>query len=286
MKAHLDCIPCQLRQTLKILRMSTDDRDLQEQVLRDDVNHMAGIRWDCDPMTLMKHSYDRITQVTGNKDPYRDLKIESNDEVLQLYPELQQHIQQSDDALLTAFKLAVAGNIMDFGAMDSFNIEETIQHVLKSDFAKNDYQRFRASLQKASSLLLFADNAGEVVLDKLLLETILRQHPLERVTVVVKEQPILNDATMEDVDYIGLSALPNIEFRQVNTTNSDGNAIWMPKEAILWIQEHDLVISKGQANYESLSEYTGLYFLLIAKCPIVAEDTGTYHGALIFSYTS
>lgn len=286
MKANLDCIPCQLRQTLKILRMSTDDRGVQEKVLRDAVIHVARNRWDCDPMTLMKQVFDMMTQATGNKDPYRELKVESNDEVLQLYPELQRHIQDSDDALFTAFKLAVAGNIMDFGAKDHFDIQETIQHVLKTDFAKNDYQQFSASLQGASSLLLFADNAGEIVLDKLLLETIMQHRSLDKITVVVKEHPILNDATMQDVDYTGLSTVPNIQFRQVNTTTSNGHAAWMPEEAAAWIQEHDLVLSKGQANYESLSEYKGVYFLLIAKCPIVADDAGTYNGALIFTYTS
>jgi hypothetical protein len=234
---------------------------------------------------MMKQTYDMIMQVTGNVDPYRELKTQSNDEVLGLYPELQQRIHTSEDMLLTACKLAVAGNIMDFGAKDHFNIRETVQHVLETDFALNHYEKFATSLLKASSLLLFADNAGEIVLDKLLLETILKIRPLEKITVVVKDNPILNDATMKDVAEVGLATLPNIQFRLVNTS-SNGHASWMPVHVKSWIQEHDIVISKGQANYETLSEYRGVYFLLIAKCPIVANDTGTYNGALIFKYTS
>ncbi len=285
MKAHLDCIPCQQRQMLKILRLATDDQQIHERVLRETVHRLGEIDWHQDPMTLMKHTYHLITQATGNPDPYQDLKIQSNDEVLRLYPDLRTLIQTSDDKLLTACKLAVAGNIMDFGAKDHFNIRETIGHVLETDFALNEYTHFVSSLKEASSLLLFADNAGEVVLDKLLLETILQIYHLDKITVAVKEKPVLNDVTMQDAEYVGLTTLPNIEFRQVNTT-SNGHASWMPDNVTSWMQEHDIVLSKGQANYEVLSEYPGIYFLLIAKCQIVAEDTGTYNGALIFTYTS
>ena len=101
---------------------------------------------------------------------------------------------------------------MDFGAKDHFNIQETIQHVLKTDFAVNHYDRFVRSLEEADSLLLFADNAGELVFDKLMLETILQRYTLSKISVVVKERPILNDATMQDVEQTGLKAIPNIEF--------------------------------------------------------------------------
>lgn len=285
MKIHLDCIPCQQRSVLRMLRLATEDRRIHETVLRDVVSLLARSDWGCDPMTLTKRSYDMITAATGNLDPYQELKLKSNDEVLRMYPGLQQLVQNSFNPLLTACKLAVAGNIMDFGAMDNFNIQETIDYVLKTDFAANEYVRFATELQEASSLLLFADNAGEIVLDKLLLETILQRRRLEKLTVVVKDQAIINDATLQDVDYVGLADLPHIEFRLANRP-SDGLSGWMPAEIDSWIEEHDMVLSKGQANYESLSEHKGIYFLLIAKCPIVAEDTGTYEKALIFHYTS
>ena len=119
------------------------------------------------------------------------------------------------------------------------------------------------------------------------LETILRDHPLRKISVIVKGLPIMNDATMEDARQVGLTALPNIEFLSVNTnTNGHGCSAWIPPEVTTWIHEHDVVIAKGQANYEIMSEVQGVYFLLIAKCPILADDTGTYKGAFIFKYTS
>jgi uncharacterized protein with ATP-grasp and redox domains len=247
--------------------------------------HLSQSEWNADPMTLSKGTYEIITQATGNSDPYKDLKCQSNQEILQLYPQLREYIQKSEDPLLTACKLAVAGNIMDFGAKDHFNVQETIQHVLETDFAINHYASFKTSLHNASSLLLFADNAGEIVFDKLLLETILQHYPLCKLTIVVKKLPIINDATMEDVRQIGLTEMPNIDFRLVNTNGNERSA-WISPEVKTWIQNHDVVIAKGQANYEVLSDVHGVYFLLIAKCVIVANDTGTSKGALIFKHTS
>jgi uncharacterized protein with ATP-grasp and redox domains len=283
MKAHLDCIVCQQRQALRILQLATEDQHLHESVLRQVMDYLLHTEWTADPMTISRGMYEIINRATKNPDPYKALKYQSNQEVLECYPELRERIQTSEDPLLTACKLAIAGNIMDFGARDHFNLQETIQHVLETDFAINDYHSFKSSLHNASRLLLFADNAGEIVFDKLLLETILQHYPLCKLTVVVKGFPIINDATMEDVRQIGLPELPNIDFRLVNT-NGNERSTWISPEVTTWIQNHDVIIAKGQANYEVLSDIHGLYFLLIAKCGIVADDTGTYNGALIFKY--
>lgn len=287
MNARLDCVTCQQRQALRILRLATEDQHLHESVLRQVMVHLSEAHWDADPMTMSKGMFKIIHEATGNHDPYKALKYQSNEEVLQLYPELRERIYKSIDPLMTASKLAVAGNIMDFGAKESFNIRETIEHVLNTNFAINHYKDFTTSLRNASSLLLFADNAGEIVFDKLFIETIMERQPLRKITVVVKEFPIINDATMDDVKQAGLTDFPNIEFLTVNPwTNGNRHLAWLPPEVGTWIQEHDVVISKGQANYEIMSDLRGLYFLLIAKCDIVAEDSRTYNGALIFKYNS
>ncbi len=285
MKAHLDCVICLQQQALRILRLATDDQRLHTQTFKEVLQYLTNANWMTDPLTLSKGAWAIITRATGNHDPYQALKRQSNQEVLQLYSQLQEYVQTSADPLLTACKLAVAGNIMDFGASAHFNIQDTIQRVLHTDFAVNQYDRFNTTLPHASSLLLFADNAGEIVFDKLLLETILQKHSLHKITVVVKKLPILNDATLDDIRQIGLADLPNIEFRYVNTS-MDSNAPWLNSEVTAWIHAHDLVIAKGQANYEVFSEMPGIYLLLIAKCAIVAADTGTATGSLIFTYNS
>ncbi len=285
MKVHLDCVPCQQRQALKILRLINDNEELHQQVLRTVMTHLSEAEWDTDPMSMMKGMHDIITHETGTTDPYKEVKYHSNTEILQLYPQLQEYVKTADDPLLIACKLAIAGNIMDFGAQDYFNIEETIQHVLHTDFGINDYDRLHDALDSAASLLLFADNAGEIVFDKLLLETILQIRPLQKITVVVKERPIINDATMEDLKQAGLTELPNLDVHFVNTApHGQERAAWIPPEVKTWIQNHDVAISKGQANYEMMSEWEGLFFLLIAKCQIVADHAGTDNGAMILKY--
>ncbi|MBD3325216.1 DUF89 family protein, partial [candidate division KSB3 bacterium] len=193
MKARIECVLCQQQQALRVVRLATDDHALHETVLRQVLSHLATIPWTDDPMTMSQGVYALINKATGNPDPYNALKSRSNREILALYPELQHQIRTSDDPLLTACKFAVAGNIMDFGAHAAFNVQETIDHVLQTDFAINAYPRLKTDLESASSVLLFADNAGELVFDKLLLETMLAQTPLKRLTVVVKEFPIIND---------------------------------------------------------------------------------------------
>jgi uncharacterized protein with ATP-grasp and redox domains len=205
--------------------------------------------------------------------------------VLQVYPELQEEIRSSADPLLTACKLAVAGNIMDFGAKESFDIKETIQRVLESDFALNAYPEFKDALESASSLLFLADNAGELVCDKLLLETILHYYPLKHITLVVKDEPIINDATLVDVEEVGLASIPGIEFRTLGPLDAfdeRNQSLWPLEKVKVWAQEHDLVLSKGQANYEMFGEMPGFFFLLLAKCDILAEITGTHLESLLF----
>jgi uncharacterized protein with ATP-grasp and redox domains len=132
---------------------------------------------------------------------------------------------------------------------------------------------------------MFADNAGELVFDKLLIETILDYYALQTMTVVVKGSPIINDATMEDVEQVGLNQLPGVQFLTVEgEPKGNGHPVWLHPEAERLIADHDVAIAKGQANYEMMSHFRGLFCLLIAKCDIVAHRTGSYKGAPIFHY--
>ena len=229
MNALLDCVVCQQRQALRIARLVTKDAGLHEQIMREAMSYLARRNWDTDPMTMTIGLYEIIERLTGNADPYKDLKYQSNEEALACYPQVQAYLRNSPDPLFTACKLAAAGNIMDFGAKDEFNLQETIRHVLETDFAINEYERFTAALAQASNILVFADNAGEIVFDKLLFETMLAHYPSLKITMVVKATPIINDATMLDVKQVGLDKLPNIEFRTINARmNGNGNSAWMP----------------------------------------------------------
>jgi uncharacterized protein with ATP-grasp and redox domains len=273
-KLNLDCIPCFQRQALQAVRFISDDERLHEQVLREVIKTLSELKWDSTPPEMAREVHKIVRGLTKEKDPYRKVKKESNDLVLKMYSELKRKVEDSKDPLRTAVRFAIAGNIIDYGALQEFNLKKTIKEVLKKKFAIDDYEKFKEDLKDAKSILFFTDNAGEIGLDKLLVETLLKEKRFEKIRFVVKGGPIINDATLEDAIYMGLGALPNVEFLTV----SNGEVGTGPKRSSQmvkeWIEEHDLVISKGQGNYEGLSEHNGIFFLLMAKCPIIASDLG------------
>jgi len=284
MKLNLDCIPCFQRQALQAVRFISDDEKLHERVLREVAKKLLESNWDLTPPELAHQIHSIVKRITNENDPYKEVKRESNDLVLKMYPELKEKVKKSRDPLRTAVRLAIAGNIIDFGVPQEFNLEETIREVLKKKFAIDDYKKLKEKLKDAETLLFFVDNAGEIGLDKLLVETFLEAKKLEKIDFVVKGGPIINDATLEDAVYMGLDGLPNSEFLAISNGEVGTGPARSSQTVKRWIREHDLVISKGQGNYEGLSEHDGLFFMLMVKCPIIASDLGVEVGDIILEY--
>ena len=284
MRVNLDCIPCFQRQALQAVRFISDDEKLQEKVLREVAKKLLESNWDLTPPELAHQVHSIVKRITGKGDPYNEVKKESNDLVLKMYPELKEKVKLSRDPLRTAVRLAIAGNIIDFGVGQDFNLEETIGEVLKKNFAIDDYKKLQDKLENAKTILYFVDNAGEIGFDKLLMETILETKKLDKICFVVKGGPIINDATLEDADYMGLKELPNSEFLSISNGEAGTGPSRGSQTVKKWITEYDLVISKGQGNYEGLSEHKGLFFMLMAKCPIIAADLGVDVGDIILEY--
>jgi uncharacterized protein with ATP-grasp and redox domains len=284
MKLNLDCIPCFQRQALQAVRFISDDEKLHERVLREVTKKLLESNWDLTPPELAHQVHSVVRRITNEKDPYKKVKRESNDSVLKLYPELEEKVNQSRDPLRTAVRLAIAGNIIDFAVLQEFNLEETIREVLKKSFVIDDYEKLKEKLKDAETLLFFVDNAGEIGLDKLLVETFLEMKKLEKIDFVVKGGPIINDATLEDAVYMGLDRLPNSKFLTISNGEAGTGPARSSQTVKNWIKEHDLVISKGQGNYEGLSEHNGLIFMLMVKCPIIASDLGVEVGDIILEY--
>jgi uncharacterized protein with ATP-grasp and redox domains len=284
MKLNLDCIPCFQRQALQAVRFISDDEKLQEEVLREVIKELLKADWNSTPPELAHKVHSIVKRITNEEDPYGDVKQESNDLVLRMYSELKEMIKESRDPLRMAVRLAIAGNIIDFGVAQEFNLEETIKEVLNKKFAIDDYILLKEKLESAETLLFFVDNSGEIGLDKLLVETFLETTEFKKIDFVLKGGPIINDATLEDAFYMGLDSLPNSEFLVISNGEEETGPERKSKEVKNWISEHDLVISKGQGNYEGLSEHNGLFFMLMAKCPIIAADLGVDVGDIILEY--
>ncbi len=282
MKLRPECIPCLQRQTVQALRfVSADDSTIKE-ALREVMRFLLSINWEVTPPEL-DHGVQRIIRKFAGGDPYAEVKRRSNDHAMSLLPHCREILRRSKDPLKTAIKIAIAGNIMDFGALSSYDLEGTLDRVLRSELTVDHYDLLRRRLEEASSLLYFADNAGEIVFDKLFLEVLLEWKSL-RITFVVKGGPMINDATMEDVRYVGLDKLPGINFRTVSNGEPGTGPKRNSEEVLGWIKEHDVVISKGQGNYESLSEFQGIFYLLMVKCPVVASSLGMKVGDIVLMY--
>jgi hypothetical protein len=224
----------------------------------------------------------KVNELLGIEDPFYTAKKESNDLALKLLPQLKERIRQSPDPLFTALQIAVAGNIIDMGILKEFDVERSIREAMAKNFARDDYESFQQRLKEAREILILGDNSGEIAFDRLLAEQ-LSELGIE-VTYVVKDRPILNDATMEDAAYVGMLE----QFHVISNGSGFLGTILedCSEEFRQAYKKADIVISKGQANYESLEtlgkEDRRLYFLLRAKCEIVAKNLGVQFGEMVF----
>jgi len=231
------------------------------------------------PPAMAQKIHRMIRKLTGVEDPYLQTKDRFNQLALKMYPELREQVRASTDPLETAVRLAIAGNIIDLGVKTSIkepDIEEIINNSLTADFDDKALEDFRNATKQAEKILYLADNAGELVFDRLLIE----QLPCEKVTVVVKGRPVINDATMEDAELAGLTDIVTVID---NGSDAPGTILESCSEAFRRrFDESDLVIAKGQGNYETLSDVDKeVFFILRAKCPVIAQHLGCEIGQMI-----
>jgi uncharacterized protein with ATP-grasp and redox domains len=208
-----------------------------------------------------------LRNYTHNEDPYRQEKKQNNDQALAMFPDLEKIVQQSNDLFNTSLRLAIAGNIIDFAASHSFNLQATIDKALTSELAIDHSKQMEQKLKNSKLVLYLGDNAGEIVYDKLFIETI--NHP--NLIYVVRGAPIINDATMEDAEYIGMSNVA-----KVISNEDDAPSTIVHKSGKVfqqYFEKADLIISKGQGNLEGLLPLNDkrIFFLLMVKCNVIAE---------------
>jgi uncharacterized protein with ATP-grasp and redox domains len=220
-----------------------------------------------------------IRSLVGSDDPYYMVKKQFNSLALKLYPDLRKQIINSNDQFETAIRLATAGNIIDFGVKNSLSeseVKKTINDSLSGYLDPEQVQNFKNAVMEAGKILYLADNAGEIVFDHLLIE----QLPIEKITVVVKGSPVINDATIDDANVVGLGRIV-----EVIDNGSDGPGTILETCSQSFrdrFEDAELIIAKGQGNYETLSDiHKNIFFILKAKCPVIARDLGCKVGEMI-----
>jgi hypothetical protein len=260
--------------------MVTEDERIHERVLCEVMRRMADeFDLSLTPAHVSTQAVRIACQVMGVEDPYAEVKREFNELGLRMYPRLREIVRDSDDPLRTALRLAAAGNVIDFGAGSPYKIEEEVEEVLRSGFALDHYDAFREELSR-NELIYILDNAGEILFDRLLMEELIRLG-VGRITALVKSKPILNDATREDAEMVGIGELAEVV--ETGTGYLGLPVDLSPPEMIRRIENAPLVIAKGQANFETLDELNAnIFFILKAKCPLVADRIGIELGELAF----
>jgi len=279
MHIYLDCIPCFIRQSLDAARLATKDVHIHEKVVRGVLGLANNLDLSKTPPVIGQKIHRRIRELTGLEDPYRVVKQRFNNAALKLYPKLRKLVVESEDPLETAVRLAIAGNIIDLGLksqLQETELAETINQCLSGEPSGMQMEAFRSVLNETEDILYLADNAGEIVFDRLLIE----QLPTEKITVAVKGSPVINDATMEDAI---LAGLPKIVEVIDNGSDAPGTILEICSQSFKdYFNKADLVIAKGQGNYETLSDMDkNIFFILKAKCPVIARNLGCEVGEMI-----
>jgi len=279
MRVFLDCFPCFLRQTLDAVRFVTNDEQVHEMVVRQVVELINNIDARQTPPAIGQQIHRMIRQITGNADPYRQRKHGSNVLAMRLYPQLKERIKNSSQPLEMAVRLAIAGNVMDFGvysSLDDTDVTKAAENALVDELDTACLEEFVQAISAAREILYLGDNAGEIVFDRLLIEEL----PPGKVTFAVRGSPILNDATREDAEMAGLTDLVAVID---NGSDAPGTILEDCSEQFRQrFDQSDLVIAKGQGNYECLSGIDkDVFFLLTAKCPVIATDLGCDVGRMI-----
>jgi uncharacterized protein with ATP-grasp and redox domains len=267
---YLDCVPCFLRQGLDAARNITDDGRIHEQIVREILRLAADLNLNRPPPWVGQTIHRRLRELTGVDDPYRAAKSRFNQLAMSMLPELRAAVRRDALPLIAAAKAAIAANVIDLGVKSTLG-EDQVRDVLRESCTADthgDFAEFQRCVDEAREILYLADNAGEIVIDRLLIEAL----GPERVTLAVRGKPVINDATLEDAQEAGLHELVRVID---NGSDAPGTILDdCSTEFRERFNKADLIVSKGQGNFETLSAFgANIFFLLKVKCPVIAKHT-------------
>jgi uncharacterized protein with ATP-grasp and redox domains len=277
MRTSLDCAPCFMKQALEAARRATSDEALHEEIVRRAAQELAVFDMEVTPPVMAQKIHRIVRELTGNTDPYREVKERTNRLASDLLPAIRRRVREAEAPLEMAVRMAVAGNIIDFGLERRFrddDVEEVLARAADSRM-HGCFEDFEADAMRASSILYLADNAGEIVFDRLLIDEL----GPDRVTVVVRGRPILNDALRKDAVAAGLTDVELVD----NGSDAPGTVLEdCSRELRERMVAADMVIAKGQGNYETLSGgQRPVWFVLMAKCQVIARHIGCDPGSFV-----
>lgn len=278
------CVSCIINQSAKVSDALNADSTLQNNLTSTVEALSKEFSYDDTPPEIASYVYEKMASIAGKEDLYDEVKALSTKKALSFIPFLKDKLSKSQNKLLTATKIGVAGNVIDLAAAVEFDLEEELEKIFETHFAHDDFETMAYELQKAQKIVILGDNVGEHIFDYLFIETLQELYPKKHYSYFVRGVPIINDVTLKEAKEAGFDELCELVDSGVNTpgfayTRANTNA----KELF---DDADLVISKGMGNYESLtpSHRKNICFLLKVKCNVVASSLSKNVGDIICKF--
>jgi damage-control phosphatase, subfamily I len=279
MKIQPECVPCLLKRILFETQQVTQDTKQQTDVIRATcLMFSKQYNPDICSATIATQVHKRVYDLLHDSDPYKKLKQDSTRVALSLVPKVNRLISTSSDPLKTSMLCAILGNVMDFGIEGAHShpgmLEQVFDRLFDEKLGYDDYSRLKELIKKAKRLVFFTDNCGEIVFDKLLCQELKRFNPDLALTVVVKGEPVLSDATVQDAIDVQFQDVADVLTTGCFAVGVDFQQL--PKAVTQALKSADLIVCKGMANYESFSEtsYKPVVYLLRIKCQTIARSMG------------
>ena len=271
-----DCVPCAIGSLVTLFHKGVVPKEKQERVMRALLDYFSRLDFRQSLPQMGKEMHRLIRGVLENPDPYAEIKRTFNQRMLESYPDLKTLVEEAPDRFAMALRLAIAGNIIDFGPNRPFDFAATLERAKSMVLAVDRSESLRTALLRSKTLLYLGDNAGEIVMDRILLETI--RHP--NVYFAVRGGPVINDATIDDAKAVGIDKIARIIS---NGDDAPGTILDAASAEFRDIFDRaDLIIAKGQGNFEGLYGIDkNIYYLLMAKCDHVAAHLGVRKGDLV-----
>ena len=281
----LECLHCAINQVIHTTEVAGASEPLRRELMQRALKLLAEGDVNRNNCIQIEQVYRMVAEGLGNADPYRETRLFFDREMLRLLPQLREHIAQSDDPLRSAVRAAIAGNLIDLAALGGeVTLERAmrkVEDVEREGLYFDDCDGLDAALKSARTLLVLGDNCGEIAMDRLLIETIRRLYPQIEVKYSVRGCAVVNDVTYEDAAAVGMEEVAEV------IDNGDcllTTLLCRASEAFKReFYAADVIISKGMGNYEGLHncDRDRIWFLMIAKCSVIARLSGAPKGSIL-----
>ncbi|MDD5157490.1 ARMT1-like domain-containing protein [Sulfurimonas sp.] len=276
-----ECVGCIINQSIKVANAINASKSLSDELTSTVELMSKEFSPENSPPEIASFVYEKMAQIANKIDLYDELKESSTKKALSFTPLLKEKLFYSQNRLLTATKIAVAGNVIDLAAAVEFDLEEELEKIFHTEFADSDFDIFEEKLQNAKTVLVIGDNVGEHIFDYIFIEELKKLYPKVSYSYMVRGCPIINDVTMKEAKEAGFAELCELVDSGVNTPGFTYNRA--NKHSRELFDSVDLVISKGMGNYECMSpsHRKNICFLLKVKCSVVANSLKKEIGDIV-----